>query len=219
MAVNPTLAQDTASGDLFPLPASGESMLLKRNDIDFECTLPVGGKLWGKGFLYLSTKRIIFVAAQKTCRGDFTSFEIPLITLSRPQFNQPIFGANYLSGKARPEPGAPAGGVMAGGSAPFSLTFNAGGCGTFLPLFFRQMAELKEQSASAQAVSLAQAAQDGRLDQVAYVDPSDPSVLYLSQPTPAPNTQQVTPFEIEHPPSAPPAEAGRGGGQQGCVCS
>lgn len=45
--------------------------------------------------------------------------------------------------------------------------------------------------------------------QVAYVDPSDPSVLYLSQPTAVAGSEERTNFQIDEP-SAPPPE-GQGG--------
>lgn len=215
MAVNPTLAHDQVSGSLFPLPQPGETLLLKRDSIDFDCTLPRGGKLWGRGCFFLSSKRIVFVATDKSCRGDFKSFEIPLETLSQPKFNQPIFGANYLSGSSRAVDEC---GPVGGGLAPWSLTFNSGGCGTFLPLFYKLLAELQESS---QASSLAQAAQEGRLNQVAFVDPSDPSVLYLAQPAPAPNSQETTAFATPEP-SAPPQPDGAAAHREqrdGCVCS
>mmetsp|Transcript_17366 Transcript_17366/g.47320 ORF Transcript_17366/g.47320 Transcript_17366/m.47320 type:complete len:215 (-) Transcript_17366:106-750(-) len=214
MAINPTLAKDDVSGDLFPLPSAGEAFILKRDGIDFSCALPRGGKLTGRGVFYLSSKRIVFVSS-KSNRPDFTSFEVFLETLKAPKFNQPIFGANYLSGDAAPLPGdltSP----LAGHSAHFTLTFNSGGCGTFLNLFFQLLSDIQERT---DASHLAQAAQDGRLNQVAFVDPNDPSVLYLSQPAAAPNSQQTTAFEVDAP-SAPPAPGGQGQRQgQDCIVS
>merc|ERR1712107_961144 len=140
MAVNPTLAHDSVSDSLFPLPQSGEAFVLKRDNIDFQCTLPRGGKLWGNGVFFLSSKRIVFVAIGKSCRADFKSFEIPLQTMSNPKFEQPIFGANYLCDRVTAsDPSSP----LAGGPALWSLTFNSGGCQTFLPLFYRLLAELE----------------------------------------------------------------------------
>lgn len=216
MAVNPVLAQDGDSGALFPLPQSGETFVLKREGIDFECTLPRGQKLWGRGNFFLSSKRLVFVASVRSGRADFKSFEIPLATLSQPSFEQPIFGANYLKGNAFPDNDAPAEAciLLEGQPAPFSLTFNCGGCGTFLPLFFQLMHEVKDKQEQ-NNTGLAQAAQEGRLGQVAYVDPSDPSVLYLSQPKAAPNSTQQTAFEVEQPPQAqqnPPENS------TGCAC-
>eukprot|EP00929_Paragymnodinium_shiwhaense_P030102 TRINITY_DN17113_c0_g2_i1.p1 TRINITY_DN17113_c0_g2~~TRINITY_DN17113_c0_g2_i1.p1 ORF type:complete len:222 (+),score=44.25 TRINITY_DN17113_c0_g2_i1:59-724(+) len=200
MAVNPVLAQDDHSGELFPLPEAGEAFVLKRDGIDFEGKLPRGGKLTGRGVFFMSSKRIIFVATEKSGRKDFKSFAIPLVSLQRPKFEQPIFGANYLGGVAHP---LEEGSILDGGAA-FSLTFNNGGCGTFLPLFYQLLHEMQEQREEQQ--SLSNAAMQGRLNQVAFVDPSDPSVLYLSQPTARPDSEQRTAFDIE-PPSAPPAGA------------
>merc|ERR1712146_49694 len=119
-----------------------------------------------------------------------------------------------MSGHTSPLPGD--GAPLAGGPSKFSLTFNHGGCGTFLPLFFKLMVEVQP---SAQAAT-SQAAQDGRLSQVAYVDPSDPSVLYLTQPTAAPNSQQTTDFEPSAPPPEPGDVAQQGQGQQSnCILS
>eukprot|EP00930_Biecheleria_cincta_P076790 TRINITY_DN64008_c0_g1_i1.p1 TRINITY_DN64008_c0_g1~~TRINITY_DN64008_c0_g1_i1.p1 ORF type:complete len:242 (-),score=33.83 TRINITY_DN64008_c0_g1_i1:102-776(-) len=224
MAVNPMLAQDGASGSLFPMPESGEAFVLRRDNIDFECVLPRGGKLWGRGCFFLSSKRIVFVSEGKSCRQDFKSFGIPLQTIKKPKFEQPIFGANYLTGATKPAPGTeadPMAAPLIGGDTLFYLTFRSGGCNTFLPLLFQLLADVQ---ASQPQGSVAQAAQEGRLNQVAYVDPSDPSVLYLSQPTAVPGSQQSTAFEIEAP-SAPPAEgnaaqAGTGGGGGGnCTVS
>eukprot|EP00439_Symbiodinium_sp_Y106_P043617 s6831_g5.t1 len=63
------------------MPETGEAFVLKRDNIDFECSLPRGGKLWGRGSFFLSSKRIVFVALDKSCRQDFRSFAIPLQTL------------------------------------------------------------------------------------------------------------------------------------------
>eukprot|EP00928_Gymnodinium_smaydae_P063541 TRINITY_DN47096_c0_g1_i1.p1 TRINITY_DN47096_c0_g1~~TRINITY_DN47096_c0_g1_i1.p1 ORF type:complete len:212 (-),score=48.15 TRINITY_DN47096_c0_g1_i1:64-699(-) len=211
MTINPVLAQDEVTRELFPLPVGGEAFVLKRDGIDFECELRPGGKLWGRGVFFLSSKRIVFVATGKANRADFKSFEVNLATLDNPKFNQPIFGANYLSGIASPS----ATSESAFGPTQFSLTFNNGGCGTFLNSFYQLLSEVQANSESQQ---LTQAAQEGRLNQVAFVDPSDPSVLYLSQPSAAPNSQQATAFDIAAP-SAPPASAGLAGGGQQCTIS
>mmetsp|Transcript_40653 Transcript_40653/g.71547 ORF Transcript_40653/g.71547 Transcript_40653/m.71547 type:complete len:219 (+) Transcript_40653:42-698(+) len=216
MAINPVLARDEATGSLFPLPQSGETFVLKRDEIDFECKLPRGGKLRGRGQFFLSSTRLVFLGDKWSSRADFKSFEVPLKRWGNPKFEQPIFGANYLTGLTEPE--ADDGGPLSGGHTSFSLTFNAGGCGTFLPLFFKLMTDVRQQMAQSAAAGVAQAAQEGRLNQVAFVDPSDPSVLYLSQPTAAPGTQERTNFEVDAP-SAPPPPAQQGGNpqQQNCV--
>ncbi|CAE7505812.1 Wbp2nl [Symbiodinium sp. CCMP2592] len=220
MAVNPLLAQDGANQSLFPMPETGEAFVLKRDNIDFECSLPRGGKLWGRGSFFLSSKRIVFVALDKSCRQDFRSFAIPLQTLRKPKFEQPIFGANYLAGSTRPLPGTEndqTAAPLLGGDTVFYLTFRSGGCNTFLQLLFQLLSEVQAQNSQN---TIAQAAQEGRLNQVAYVDPSDPSVLYLSQPTAVAGSEEQTNFQMDAP-SAPPPEGhpqpARGGGNQQCV--
>jgi len=198
--VNPVLAQDGQSNSLFPVPQPGENFILKRDDISFECTLPGGAKLWGKGLFFLSTKRIVFLAEGRKNRPDFVSFGIPLDKFTaKPKFEQPIFGANYVSGAVALD----AAQALGGGVVPFSLTFIAGGCGKFLPIFYNLVLNPPEQE------SVAQAAEDGRIGQVAtaYVDPTDPSVLYLSQPTPVPDSEQTTEFQ----PTQQQAPSGDGG--------
>lgn len=137
MAINPVLAQDQSTGELFPLPQGGETFVLKRDNIWFEAKLPSGAKLTAKGIFFLSSARIVFLGKESSNRADFKSFEIPLALLGRPKFNQPIFGANYLSGDVSP-PAGDTTSPLAGGYTTMSLTFNSGGCGTFLPLFYEK---------------------------------------------------------------------------------
>mmetsp|Transcript_50001 Transcript_50001/g.131773 ORF Transcript_50001/g.131773 Transcript_50001/m.131773 type:complete len:197 (-) Transcript_50001:88-678(-) len=194
MAINPVLAQDSASGELFPLPQGGETFVLKRDNIHFEAHLPSGAKLKGVGVFYLSSKRIVFLVKSKPSRADFKSFEIPLATLTSPKFEQPIFWANYLWGKVAPLD-TDAQGPLAGGRTKVYLTFWSGGCGTFLPLFYQIMSQIVQEQVEGGEVI--QAAAEGRLNQVAYVDPSDPSVLFLAQPQATPNTEERTEFNNE----------------------
>eukprot|EP00933_Yihiella_yeosuensis_P078689 TRINITY_DN9044_c2_g1_i1.p1 TRINITY_DN9044_c2_g1~~TRINITY_DN9044_c2_g1_i1.p1 ORF type:complete len:233 (+),score=29.80 TRINITY_DN9044_c2_g1_i1:126-824(+) len=232
MAVNPLLANDSSSDSLFPMPEGGEQFVLKRNNVDFECELPTGSKLWGRGNAFLSSKRLVFLTVERSCRQDFKSFAIPLQTMRKPKFEQPIFGANYLWGFTEPLPGTEHETTSlpcVGGKTKFTLTFLSGGCNTLLPLLLQL---LKEIQADLPQGNIAQAAQNGTLGQVAYVDPTDPSVLYLSQPTAVPGSQQMTAFDVEEPsaPAAPVTQAeqnlqdrARGGqrqeGNQNCIIS
>lgn len=170
MALNiPLLA---AEGEPVALP--GEYFLLMRRDIS--CSVHVAGsnKLKSKGVVYLSTKRIVFVAIP-AARSRFQSFEAPLTSISGEKFNQPIFGANNLSGVATtnrlPHP------------AKFKITFNAGGVGTFLRLFFPMM-ERVHAANEAQRQAFFNQVENGKFvrSQQAYFDPSDPSVVYVTQP-------------------------------------
>lgn len=200
MTINPTLADDSATGELFPLPLSGETFVLKRDGIGFECTLPAGHKLTGSGVFFLSSKRIVFIATEKSCRSDFKSFQVPMAPLVEPgflpQFRQPAFGANYLSGLAKPSATDEGSALLGGLPAPFSLTFNIGGCGTFVTVFYKLLEELQQE----QPGPLQQAASEGRLkaEVAAFVDPNDPTTLYISQPSAANGTEQDTAFEVSY---------------------
>merc|ERR1712113_499555 len=80
-----------------------------------------------------------------------------------------------------------------------TLTFNEGGSQTFLGLFYPLLVEVQENQPG-QAGPLVQAAEQGRLNEVAYVDPSDPSRLYITQPAARPGTQEETKLEITYEP-------------------
>ena len=106
--------------------------------------------------------------------------DLPLTYIRGDRFNQPVFGCNNLSGECWPtrEGGGP------GGSFPplrYYLYFKEGGVGTFLPLYFQFM-EQARQTARAQQLSPAAAAEINGGIATAFVDPSDPTTLFLTQP-------------------------------------
>jgi len=134
----------------------------------------------GKGAFFLTSNRVVFLREGRVPEGEWTSFDIPLSLMQNPHFRQPIFGANYLDGHVAPKVTAP---NPIAGTAYWSLTFNKGGCGTFLPIFYRILGETNQPGTQSQFI---QGAQAGQLSQMAYVDPNDPSVLYITQPQPIP---------------------------------
>ena len=84
--------------------------------------------------------------------------------------------------------------------APFQIYFFKGGCGTFLRVLFHFLGTYREMDANARAAFLAPANMHVQMPTLqAFVDPSDPSRLFLSQP-PAPAA------------AAPPPGGGGGGG-------
>lgn len=72
------------------------------------------------GRIYLTTHRMIFNS--KSSSDEMQSFSFPFITLSEVELEQPVFGANYIKGKVRAQPG---GNWM--GEAKFKLIFKSGG--------------------------------------------------------------------------------------------
>ena len=189
-----------------PMAVRGEHFLLRRAGIVVEVTCPGLPKLKGKGAIFLTTLRIVFVSADKPALGNglrFEAFDFPLSTLSGESFNQPIFGANNLTGVVQPIQGC---GLP--GPASFKLSFNQGGVGSFLHLFIRALRELRSGGVSS---GLGRMAAQGTLhaESSAFVDPSDPSVIFIAQPAVAVST---VPPEAYGPlataivvPSAPPA--------------
>ncbi|PHJ20610.1 arabinogalactan protein [Cystoisospora suis] len=189
MAVNPVLAQDASTKETFPLPLPGEVFFLKRGHIDFKLTGPTNLKASG-GEFFLSSRRIVFVRKGDVSKHkDFSSFELPLHLVTEPKFEQPIFGANYMRGKVQPLESSE---NPISGTSKWSLTFNAGGCGTFLNVFYKlwQYA-VKHQPPSPDLVQQLHLGASA-----AFVDPNDPSTIYVTQPVPA------------SPPPAPAAPTG-----------
>jgi hypothetical protein len=127
--------------------------------------------------MYLSTVRLVVVCDQGS---SFTGFDMPLATLKDEKFNQPIFGANNLTG-ANP----PLGESGLDEQIKWCISFRNGGVGTFLPFFFRLLGEMRQRMAAQQQqqssaepvpVVIAQS-----MVQQAFVDPSDPTKFYLPQ--------------------------------------
>ncbi|CDJ42121.1 hypothetical protein, conserved [Eimeria tenella] len=199
MALNPVLAED-GSGKLFPLPAAGEIFFLRRDNIGFRLRGP-GANLKGSGCFFLSSSRIVFLRAGKveSHGSSFSSCELPLHLMQQAQFKQPIFGANYLEGQVHPKQEAE---NPIQGTSTFTLTFNAGGCGTFINVFFRlwknALSHQQPDNSLLQQLHLGAGA--------AFVDPSDPSVVYVTQPQPAnqPGQQQQMPPYWQQQQQQPP---------------
>ena len=72
------------------------------------------------GRLYLTTHRMIFNS--KKTDDPMQSFSFPFVTLKDVELEQPIFGANYIKGKVRAQPGG-----NFTGEAKFKLHFKSGG--------------------------------------------------------------------------------------------
>lgn len=116
-----------------PVAMENEVFVLSRAGIHF--TAKSGRvKAEGSGNLFLSTLRMVFVAD----KGHH--FDMPLATMHDEKFNQPIFGANNMTGQSPPldlEPGAE--------DYKWCISFRNGGVGTFLPFFFRLLEEMRRR--------------------------------------------------------------------------
>jgi len=168
-----------------PVPMANEVFVLSRDGIHFSAKSGRSNKVDAYGTLYISTLRMVFVN-DKT-GAEHKAFDMPLATLYKESFNQPIFGANNMTGLSPPLD-------LPDGADHWKwcLSFRNGGVGTFLPFFFRLLQEMRRrmQESTAQPAAPAMAvpvevAQS--FVQAAFVDPSDPTKFYVSMPEP---TQQ-----------------------------
>ena len=146
--------------------------------------------------------RLVFVADKADDASGLRSFELPLRYIESDKFNQPLFfGANNLTGKVWP---AVEGGGPRGEFAPhdFKLTFKDGGCGTIIPLYlslvrhareqFQRQRKAEREAREAESHSATPSDWEGRLKR-AFVDPSDPSTIFLAQPANLPEVLPTAP--------------------------
>ncbi|KAL7132020.1 hypothetical protein ABFS83_12G044500 [Erythranthe nasuta] len=185
MAVNPQLYPNG-----MPVSFVNEIFVLARDGVEFEIDkIPgnQGGNVKGKGTIFLSNIRMVFVASKPV--GNFFAFDMPLLYVHGEKFNQPIFYCNNISGRV--DPVVPSTEHQALYSAhSFKILFKEGGCGTFIPLFFNLIASVRQYNRHASATAVQprvdplQASQTpvDEMMRHAYVDPNDPTRIFLQQP-------------------------------------
>uniref|UniRef100_A0A5B7C5J6 Uncharacterized protein n=1 Tax=Davidia involucrata TaxID=16924 RepID=A0A5B7C5J6_DAVIN len=185
MALNPQLFPNG-----MPVPFVNEMFVLARDGVEFEVDkIPgaYGGKVRAKGTIYLSNIRMVFVANKPV--GIFAAFDMPLLHVNGENFNQPIFFCNNISGLV--EPVVPDDQSRALYSThSFKILFKEGGCGTFVPLFFNLLTSVRQYNqqtgmGAETRLDPLQAAQTpvDEMMRHAYVDPNDPTRIFLQQPT------------------------------------
>ncbi|XP_066961905.1 WW domain-binding protein 2 isoform X1 [Macrobrachium rosenbergii] len=101
---------------------SGESIILFCDHVTMEFGGQLPAEMRGSktGRLYLTTHRMIF--NNKDSKDSLQSFAAPFFSLKAVELEQPVFGANYIKGIVKAQPG---GGWT--GEAKFKLTFKHGG--------------------------------------------------------------------------------------------
>ncbi|XP_021282647.1 UPF0664 stress-induced protein C29B12.11c [Herrania umbratica] len=184
MALNPQLFQNG-----MPVPFTNEIFVLVRDGVEFEVDkIPGsnGGRFKARGTIYLSNIRMVFVAAHPV--GNVFAFDMPLLYVHDEKFNQPIFHCNNISGHV--EPVVPENEHRALYSThSFKILFKEGGCGTFVPLFLNLISSVRQYNQQVNPgpeprMDPLQAAQTpvDEMMRHAYVDPNDPTRIYLQQP-------------------------------------
>ncbi|XP_022742628.1 UPF0664 stress-induced protein C29B12.11c-like [Durio zibethinus] len=185
MALNPQLFPNG-----MPVPFTNEMFVLVRDGVEFEVDkIPgsQGGRVKARGTIYLSNVRMVFVASQPV--GNFFAFDMPLLYVHDEKFNQPIFHCNNISGHV--EPVVPENEHRALYSThSLKILFKEGGCGTFVPLFLNLISSVRQYNqqvnpAPQPHMDPLQAAQTpvDEMMRHAYVDPNDPTRIFLQQPT------------------------------------
>lgn len=181
MTANPSLVR-LPNGELLPAPFPNESVVLKRAGMTLELdgVHTRSGKWSSKGDLFLSDVRLVFVAEKPDSSG-LVGFDLPLVYIEKDKLNQPIFGCNNLAGKVWP---AVAGGGPRGTLPPhdFKLSFKEGGIGTFYPLYYALLDRARRMQAAATQAPVMEPEYTQQLVHQAFVDPNDPSTVYLTQP-------------------------------------
>jgi len=168
------------------LPAANEVFVLRREAISFKIDGP-DGKFSASGVFFLTNYRIVFLKSGKVeSHKGFSSFEIPMNLISNPDFKQPIFGANYMEGHVNPIITATS---PVTGPTKWYLTFNRGGCNTFLRAFFPLLRSAINATGNVSALGIIGNLHQGQ--SAAFVDPSDPSIVYVSQPVPSTDYQPL----------------------------
>lgn len=116
------MALNTSHANGGVLIHAGESILLFCDNVDMEFSGQDSKEFKGSktGRLYLTTHRMIFNSKKQS--DPMQSFSFPFIALKDVELEQPIFGANYIKGKVRAQPG---GNFV--GEAKFKLHFKSGG--------------------------------------------------------------------------------------------
>lgn len=187
MALNPNLYDNG-----MPVAFVNEMFVLIRDGVEFEVDkIPGanGGIAKAKGKIYLSNVRMVFVADKPT--QNFVAFDMPLLYVHGEKFNQPIFHCNNISGLV--EPVVPDDQNRALYSThSFKILFKEGGCGTFVPLFFNLLKSVRQYNQQFATATEPRAADPLRaaetpVDEMmrcAYVDPNDPTRIFLQQPNP-----------------------------------
>uniref|UniRef100_A0A7S1X4L9 Uncharacterized protein n=2 Tax=Tetraselmis chuii TaxID=63592 RepID=A0A7S1X4L9_9CHLO len=198
MAANPALVSGY-NGELLPAPFQGEYIVCRRDaiEVSLDGVNARKGKWTATGALFLSNFRLIYIAKKEDDSG-LRAFDLPLAYIRKEDFAQPIFGCNHLKGLVWPV----GEGMGPGGSAPphqFKLYFKEGGAGTFLPIYFNLLFRARPRESESMASASQPSAPPATFGEVnkmvatAFVDPNDPTKIYLSQPVDESQRLQTNP--------------------------
>lgn len=132
----------------------------------------------------MTTARMVLI--NKKATGDMRAFDLPLAYMYQEKFNQPIFGANFLSGKhslykslGKSKPLF----NLLPGEISFKIWFMKGGCGKFLHCLKAVLEQIRANRSRGPQNEFINSVRNGTfMQEVAYFDPNDPSIVYVQQP-------------------------------------
>ena len=148
--------------------------------------------------MILTSCRVICVNQKSSA---FKAFDLPLSLISNEGFEQPIFGANYIRGTCKPLLNSLPGDIY------FKIWLMNGGCGTFAPAYLKMVASCKRNRGRGAEQSVINSYQNTGGKRTAYIDPNDPSVIYLQQPEVAQNIN-YNPWGYQPVPQSEPMQVG-----------
>ena len=143
--------------------------------------------------MILTSCRVICINEKQSA---FKAFDLPISLISNEGFAQPIFGANYLHGTCKPLLNSLPGNI------DFKIWLMNGGCGTLAPAYLKMVKSCRRNRGRGVEQTVINSYQSGKK---AYIDPNDPSVIYLQQPEVVPNLN-YNPFGYQPVPQGPPQQ-------------
>lgn len=124
--------------------------------------------------MVLTTCRIVCVNNDK--KSLFKCFDLPLALIYKESFKQPIFGSNYIGGYCKPLLNT------LPGDTEFYIYLTEGGCGTLVPAFMNILSNVRKNNNKGPDSKFLNSVANGVFAKSAYIDPNDPSTIYLEQP-------------------------------------
>jgi len=122
----------------------------------------------------MTTCRLILLNNKKD--SPFKAFDIPLALIIKEDFKQPFFGANYIEGTVEPLLN------ILPGNCDFKFWMMEGGCNTLVHNFFILMTGIRRNKQKEADPNLIKSLENGNYSKYAYLDPNDPTTIYLEQP-------------------------------------
>uniref|UniRef100_A0A7S0T5K2 VASt domain-containing protein n=1 Tax=Erythrolobus madagascarensis TaxID=708628 RepID=A0A7S0T5K2_9RHOD len=187
MAVNIPLVEAAGVSGASRLPQSypGEMIVLERSGVECEMVDAVSKWKSVKGVMFLTSLRLVFVVdVKELAKSRYESVEFPLQGVWDEELKQPIFGCNHIKFTSQFYDGQPFEGTLV-----IKMYFTRGGVGTFVPALnwaLTQARRALQRVPQMQPVNpdlpFMSSSDVTSMQSSAFVDPSDVTVIYTTQP-------------------------------------